>query len=427
MNCDIKLLNIVRDIETKYIHCTYAQIANTMLGDFQNVFTQLSGAIEADKLSLLISIGELVETSKILWRKAMNVVQSLPSIQVYPWLWQTLIYTNTISQVVRKTYPGISTTIGVEILVNRVTSVQNTLRKWINDAANNCRQSPYENNPWDLKLSQLDNTEYPSDIITADRKCPSQIDSRICRKHFNYVSLFDKMLYRNHIKNILKFDGYEKFDPERWLFTSPVLEKMLVDGDKTNINWENVKSQLNLYVKCVSNDNWVLNYPNIYFDTVSNVVNSVQQSTMQVIKQNWMICKAYWRAIKFDVDNSPTLFNDYSTDCTGIKEPIRLIIEKMDLKNEKVFHNLQLLLRSKFTMDVEFDIAINYINEILNSQEMHVIFKDDMFITDYNQHKFYEYRSAIQVHANNFPTFYEYNDVHRLFKLSYYENKPVLE
>lgn len=424
MKSDIKLLSTVRDIETKYIHCTYAHVANTMLGDFQNVFTQLSGAIEADKLSLLTSIGELVETSKILWRKAMNVVQSLPGIQVYPWLWQTLIYTNTISQVVRKTYPGISTATGVEILVGRVTSVQNTLRKWINDAANNCKQLPYEN-PWDLKLRHQDRTEYPSDIITADRKCPSKIDSGICRKHLSYVSLFDKMLYRNHIKNILMFDGYEKFDPEKWLLTSPVLEKMLVDGYKTNINWENVKSQLNLYVKRVSNEDWVLRYPNIYFDTVSNVINSVQQSTMQIIKQNWMVCKAYWRAIKFNIDNSPTLFNDYSTDCTDIKDSIGLIIEKMDLKNKKVFSTLQLLLRSKFTMDIEFNIAINYINEILNSQESHAIFKNDMFITDYTEHKFYEYRNAIQVYANDFPTFYEYNDVFQLFKLSYYENKPI--
>lgn len=421
MAADAQELKETWDAVTGYVRCTYAQVASTMLEQFRDVFAELSGAAEADRQPLLESVAALVETSKVSWRKAMNAVQSMRGVRVRPWFWQMLIYTNTVSRVVRGAYPGMSAAVGTDALADRVARVQNALRGRLRDAAAGCKRWPDER-VWDLDDGGGgDGFAYPPDTAAAGRRCPERIRPEVCEKHFRYVSRFDRMLYRNHARNVLPLDGHEKFDPDRWLLTRPVLAGTVLRA--ADLDWENVDAQLDMYVKRVSDEHWVVRYPNSYFDAVSNAVSAARQCAMHVAKRNLAVCKAYWRSIRDDAESAPALFSDYRTDCTDVAESVGLVAEKLGHADDKVLDNVRRLLGTAFTMDVEFDVAIAYVNDKLyGRQPPQVALKDDARRTavGYTRQTFREYRDAIRTYANDFPKLSEYSEVFGLFKWSFY-------
>lgn len=418
---ETNVLMEIRNIQNNFINCSYAQIAYVMIKHLQRAFDQLNELTSEEKKSALLPfIGQLVEKSKILWRKAICAVNSV-GIKLERWFWMILIYTNTASQVTTKTYPGMTKTMPDETLIKRVTRVQELIREILKQAATNCKQLPSET-VWDLVVVD-DGFPYTSEIRNSQNtyKCPMQIDKTICDAHIQYVRWFEKFLYRNNVRGVLTYNGFEKFNPEKWLITSPILEKMLVRDVSLNIDWQNVETDIEYYVKCISNDDWLVYYPNIYFDTVSNVMIAVQQATEQVIKQNWINCQQYWRKIENDPETYSNKLTTYSDNCTGIRRSIELIIENMAIQHDKALNKLNQILATKFTMNVDFDIAIDYSNKTFNSQDLRIDFNDKSpKITDYEKY-FNDFLIMFSEYANQFPPIHEYIEIFELFKSTYYK------
>jgi len=426
-NTDINVLKYIRTVQNRFIYCTYAHIAFQMLEQLQGAYNQLDELSDTDKkIELLPFIGQLVETSNILWRKAISAVYST-GIKLDQWFWQILIYTNTTSQVTKKKFPGMSETIPNEILIKRVVHVQTLLREWLQQASQNCKQLKSEV-PWNLVVKHDHFPNYPQSILDNNdqhiKTCSEKIKSEVCDSHFKYVKWFEKFLFRNNFQNILTYEKYEMFNPEKWLITSPILEKMFFNKDSTNISWKNIKTDLDFYVNCTSNDDWALNYPNIYFDTVSDLLIAVQQATIQEIRRNWIICQKYWISmIENDKALCPKKITAYSNNCSIIKKPVELIIEKMAIENNEVFKKLHQLLTTKFTLYVDSNMAISYTSEVFNSQDLHLILDDKLpNISNFDEH-FEEYSSRFLKYAESFPTIHEYFEVFELFKSSYYNTE----
>lgn len=345
------------------IHCTIAFAAEYMIAQF-TLFVQHMVSNPSTKNENLQPFGYVASSSKIVWRKAISATISI-HIEPGHWLWQMLIFTNTISDVVNKKYPGMT---DVEDVFGRIMGVLQNLLKTLKSVGDDCIRE--NESVWNLKMPDDDSTKYDKNLFKAkDFLCPGSNSAAeqmntLC-DHFEYVENFDKFLYRNKMKHVFSYDKHDNFDPYKWLVTYPSLKRAFVDGI-TNSNLKSLENNLDTFVKPISNDDWVLQYSSKYFETVRNMSEVVLQTTLQLLIRNFVLCEKYWKSIPIFIGDSKEHF-DFKNECTDNQASIEMIMKKFNLDKNEILQTLHEVSGRIFTSDVEYLLVVNFIDAEFNS------------------------------------------------------------
>lgn len=399
-NLSIIRLDSIIDHELKCIHCTIAFAAKHMINQFYDFAKRMNTPEKRD--ANLMHFGYVVSASAIVWRKAISAIISI-KIEPGQWLWHILIFTNTLRQVTNKSYPGMTNVSNDEVFL-RITNVLINLNDYLIQVGNGCLLK--NEDVRDFKMPD-DDTLY-KDIFKAETfLCPSSDPdmNQLCNSYLIYVENFDKLLFRNHQKRIFSYDNYEMYDPDKWLMTYPTLKKILEEGPKTTTDWGVIETHLDELVKPISNQDWVLNYSDKYFATVENMSEVVRQTTLEVLKQNYVLCRNYWRSIKTVIGIKKIPF-DFKNKCTGIQAAIGMIIKKFNLQTNKTIQTLYQLSRNIYTLDAMYDVIIKFINRDLCPSE--TISDLDCNNDDYPQNMeiIDSYKKEIKTYSNKLPELY---------------------
>lgn len=383
-------LQLAKDRALQCIRCTFAFAAKHMIEKFMTFVERMN--TPKKKIENLIPFGYAASASAKVWRKAIG---ALISIDVKPdqWLWQMLILTNTLPEVTRKSYPGM--TVGKnafeqfpgitrnedvenpqkavnEGVFRRIRSVLVVLKSYLHENEKYC---PLTNmKVWDLKMPEDYSTNYDENVFRAlNFECPrselAQKDMDELCKHYEYVENFDKLLFRNQMKHTFSYDKHERYDPDRWLVTYASLKKVLVDGAIPNSEMEDIENKLNVNVRPISNHNWVLQYSSKYFETVQEMSEVVLRTTLQLLNRSFVLCKKHWESIEIVIGDRKLPF-DFKNECTGVQDPIEMIMKKFNLDKNEFLQTLDKQLREIFTSDTEYNLIIKYINDGSNPVEV---------------------------------------------------------
>lgn len=404
---DVLRLESIVDHQVKCIHCTVALAAKHMIERFTGFVERTNNEQKCE--THLVHFVNVASASAIVWRKAISAVVSI-KVEPGQWLWHMLIFTNTLRQVTRKSYPGMTIPISNNAVYEWVTHVLKQLGRYLVRVGEGCR--PKNVDVWDFRMPPDDATPYDEDVFKAGTvPCPKTDGdlAELCEL-LTYIENFDKYLFRNQRKRIFSYGKHEAYDPDRWLVTYPTLKGIIDEGPKTDFDWNPVVTDLDTHVKPISKRYWVLNYTDQYFETVDNMSEVVRRTALHVLRQTHVVCRSYWRSVKIVFGPAESPF-DFKTECTGVRPVIGKIMEKYNLQTNETFRTLYRLSGKIYTLAAVYHVIIRFIDRDLGSH------------TDYDYDPraagvINSYRKEIENYSEKLPVIY--TDEFALFKKSFY-------